>query len=68
VFNDSGSTTAQQITNCGFQVSNAVGTPNEVAAAAENTNSGSPITVEFVFNVAATDAVTPKAWLVEKMF
>jgi hypothetical protein len=61
------STTSQNIVQQVGVGTGGVIIPASVTAATENTNSGSPIVIKFTFNVAATDSVTPKMWMIEKL-
>lgn len=62
VMNNAGSTSAQTITTLG-QDSNAGTNSIKLDTAAVNTSSA--VTINFQFNVAATDAITPEMFLVE---
>ena len=65
VFNNAGSTTAQWMASTGFNGAATPLTLVNTATPTENTNSGSPIVVKATFNIANTDQVTPRGWLVE---
>lgn len=66
ILNNPGSTTGQQVIADGLTTGTTKALGSTINTAAENTNSGSPITLSFVFNIANnTDQVTPKAFLVE---